>query len=164
MYNAGVLGAFTLSVTHLWNSFHNHFFLISPWGHFLITFKEKGRLGRGGRGLERERNIDVRETVIGCLLLSVLTRDQTAAWVSTLTRDWTCSLSVYRMMLQPTELLQPTEPHQPGHNLLFFNQRGLGLWLGLPPAQLSPNYSEDKGQLTTVLEHTFVHVYAYTAT
>ena len=46
-------------------------FFILTQGHFFIAFIERGR------GKERKRNIDVRETLIVCLLIHGPTGDQT---------------------------------------------------------------------------------------
>ena len=43
-------------------------------------------------------------------------------WVCALTENWTCSLSVYGTMLQPTE------PYQPGPECCFFDLAGCTSW------------------------------------
>ena len=63
----------------------------------LILERKEGR--EGGRG----RNIEVRETLIGCLLICAMTRDQT------------CNLGMCDLLVRM--LLQPTEQYRPGQDL-----------------------------------------------
>ena len=75
----------------------------------LLTFRERGR--------EREvtkRDISMRETSIRCLWFTPWLGTEPATQVSVLTRDQTHNLSVYGMMLQPTE------PHCPGQERVLF--------------------------------------------
>ena len=79
----------------------DRFFLIFTqgqfWGFFSIAFREKKVGG----------NTDMRETLIGCLLIRALTRNQThTTWVCALTRNQTVELLVHGTILQPTEPLQ----------------------------------------------------------
>ena len=88
---------------------------ILTWGHFFVTFFRERGMGGEEREREREkegeRDINVRETLISCLLVHALTGDQTATWVCALTRNWTCDLSVYGTVLQTPK------PHWPGFEI-----------------------------------------------
>ena len=53
---------------------------------------------------ERERDINVRETLIGCLLYVPQQGSAPATYVCSQARDQTHNLSVHGMMLHPTEL------------------------------------------------------------
>ena len=79
------------------------------WGHFFpIAFTER----------EREREASMWESnIIGCLSYAPQLGTEPATLACALTRDWTCSLSVYKTMLQPTE------PHWPGLNDVFLKVR-----------------------------------------
>ena len=81
-------------------SFYPH-----PRTFFFHCFREKGREVRDREGGgERERNIDVREKH-RCVAFSHAPRPgiKPATWVCAMTRNWTCKLSVYWTMLQPTK-------------------------------------------------------------
>ena len=69
--------------------FPSFFLFLSSSEDMLIDF----RVGEGERGVGRERERDTNQLPLTCAP----------------TGNRTCDLPVYRM------LLQPTEPHQPGH-------------------------------------------------
>ena len=85
------------------------FFLILTRGHFFSLLLE-----RGEEGEEREQHWCEREISIGYLPCMPRQRlNPQPRHACALTGNWTCSLSIYRMTLQPTE------SHQPGQVLLF---------------------------------------------
>ena len=75
--------------------FHFSFFNPHPRMCLLILERKEGK--------ERERNIDVRETSIGCLLYTPQLGIEPATLECALTQNQTHNLLVYGMMLQPTE-------------------------------------------------------------
>ena len=83
--------------------------------HLLISEREGGERERF-RQRDRERNTDVRgkHQLVVFLYVPLLGVESTT-WVLALTGNRTCNLSVYGMMLQPTE------PYWPGCLWVFFH-------------------------------------------
>ena len=79
---------------------------------FIYLFIERGER----REKEKERNIDVRETSVGCLL-DGLAASCVLACNPSMCPDWesTSDLLVLRLALS-------TEPHQPGHRVECFGE------------------------------------------
>ena len=87
------------------------FFLASS-KHMIIHFRERGREGgKGKRKRETERQREKHRLVASCMRPDRWPNLQTQAYART--GNGTRNLSVYRMMLQPTE------PHQPGPILML---------------------------------------------